>query len=217
MEEKINTKDIYATFWRCRDFELANLWQRSIFLTAFLVLCFTAYGSIMVKIVDWYNKNPEVLLLLNTLAFCIAIVGMVFSILWIKMGKGSKAWYEKYENAIVAIETNTDYTTKNASLIGGFSFEKLEDYDKIKLDNSILSTKAGAYSVSRINISIGIVFLILWFCIALAHLFVVSFLLYYYLNSCFWGTISIILGIFVLLITLFLIGSQKMFSSSSLE
>lgn len=47
--EKINPKDIYQSLWRCRDFELSHLWQRSIFLTAFLVMCFTGYTALVVK------------------------------------------------------------------------------------------------------------------------------------------------------------------------
>ena len=44
-EEKISIKEIHETLWRCRDFELSHLWQRSIFLSAFLILCFTVYGG----------------------------------------------------------------------------------------------------------------------------------------------------------------------------
>ncbi|WP_300232445.1 hypothetical protein [uncultured Alistipes sp.] len=44
-EEKISIKEIHETLWRCRDFELSHLWQRSIFLSAFLILCFTGYGG----------------------------------------------------------------------------------------------------------------------------------------------------------------------------
>ena len=44
-EEKISIKEIHEKLWRCRDFELSHLWQRSIFLSAFLILCFTGYGG----------------------------------------------------------------------------------------------------------------------------------------------------------------------------
>lgn len=30
VEDKISIKEIHETFWRCRDFELSHLWQRSI-------------------------------------------------------------------------------------------------------------------------------------------------------------------------------------------
>ena len=44
-EEKISIKEIHETLWRCRDFVLSHLWQRSTFLSAFLILCFTGYGG----------------------------------------------------------------------------------------------------------------------------------------------------------------------------
>ena len=36
--EKISIKEIHETLWRCRDFELSHLWQRSIFLSAVPIL-----------------------------------------------------------------------------------------------------------------------------------------------------------------------------------
>lgn len=50
VEDKISIKEIHETFWRCRDFELSHLWQRSIFLSAFLILCFTGYGSLLITL-----------------------------------------------------------------------------------------------------------------------------------------------------------------------
>lgn len=39
----ITKKNVHALLWKGRNFELTNLWQRSIFLATFLVLIFTAY------------------------------------------------------------------------------------------------------------------------------------------------------------------------------
>lgn len=55
-EEKISIKEIHETLWRCRDFELSHLWQRSIFLSAFLILCFTGYGGVLVSM---FEKNDS--------------------------------------------------------------------------------------------------------------------------------------------------------------
>jgi len=52
VEDKISIKEIHETFWRCRDFELSHLWQRSIFLSAFLILCFTGYGSLLITMLE---------------------------------------------------------------------------------------------------------------------------------------------------------------------
>ncbi len=170
-DEKINIKDIHKTFWECRNFELSHLWQRSIFLTTFLVVCFTAYGNILMKL--FCISSDIKFIMFNAIAYILSLMGITFSILWIKMGKGSKAWYEIYENAIAAFEQNTKYATNKASTIGGFGFHKrLESYEKGKIANNILSTDGGAYSVSRINIAIGQVFLFIWSIIGISHFFV---------------------------------------------
>jgi len=109
-EDKISIRDIHQTLWRCRDFELTNLWQRSVFLTAFLVLCFTAYFALLSKIAEKWEEK-DILILLNIVGYMLSIIGAIFSIFWIKMGKGSKAWYEIYEAAIREFEQNEMYSS----------------------------------------------------------------------------------------------------------
>ena len=100
--ERITSKDIYTSLWRCRDFELSHLWQRSIFLTAFLVMCFTGYGSLLLKICEYVTDDNKYIpfCILSIACLCVAFLGIILSALWIMMGKGSKAWYEKYEIAL---------------------------------------------------------------------------------------------------------------------
>ncbi len=210
-EDKIDIRDIHETFWRCRDFELSNLWQRSIFLTAFLVLCFTGYGAVLIKIPDYLKpENIDSFIFLNVLGYIISLLGIVFSILWIKMGKGSKAWYENYEKAIGALETDEKYTTKKASKIGGFNYPNLKFYKRNKFKNSIFSKEAGAYSVSKINISIGQVFLFVWFVAGLFHTIFFSIKIKNTLLTIFLGTV-------VLIAFAYAFGRNKTFKSSSLE
>ena len=49
LNSEITTKDIRDSLWRCRDFELSHLWQRSIFLD---YTCFMFY-----RIWSCYNKT----------------------------------------------------------------------------------------------------------------------------------------------------------------
>ena len=215
-EDKISIKDIHQTFWRCRDFELSNLWQRSIFLTAFLVLCFTAYGSVLSKIVDSLEKI-EAYLILNIIGYVLSILGVIFSIMWIKMSKGSKAWYEVYESAIGAIESDKGYTTKEAKEIGGFAYNTLSKYKGLKIDNHIFSGKAGEYSVSKLNIGIGQVFLVVWLAIGLGHTIATASKLQT-INT--WGRTDIIVsafGILVLVGIALVFGGSKTFKSGSIE
>lgn len=152
-DSKLTTKDIYYTLWRCRDFELSHLWQRSIFLSAFLLLCFTGYGVLILKIAE----NSECTLNLHILGAVLGIVACIFSHMWIMMAKGSKAWYEKYEKEISSFENN-EYIEENAKNLIKENRERKE----LDLNNCPFSTKGGEFSPSRINIGIGIVSLVIW-------------------------------------------------------
>lgn len=96
--EKVSMKEIRETYYKCRDLEITYLWQRSIFLTAFLVLCFTGYGTVVNTFAD--SCLTINVILLHEIAMGISIIGITFSLIWIMMVKGSKAWYEVYEDAI---------------------------------------------------------------------------------------------------------------------
>lgn len=164
-KDTVSRKEIRADFYRCRDFELANLWQRSIFLSAFLILCFTGYGYILVKIIDTISQEPPIynnntIHYLHLIAICIGILSLLFSILWIMMGKGSKAWYEIYENAICKIDEEIIEEKKHR--MG-------ELYHRYGFDEKLLSGNAGPYSVSKINIGIGQVGLWLWAIVIVIH------------------------------------------------
>lgn len=154
--EKIEPKDIYESLWRCRDFELSHLWQRSVFLTAFLLLVYTGYGAVILNVFTNSNLNGGNVKILLLVGLAILLIGMLFSQLWIMMAKGSKAWYEVYEHAIFEIEHNSTYASEIVTskmqedrVIHGevISFEKP--------DNSLFTMKAGAFSPSKIDIMIG--------------------------------------------------------------
>ena len=170
INSKITTKDIRDSLWRCRDFELSHLWQRSIFLTTILLLCFTGYGVVTMKLFDniEYVVGPSAYTL-NNIALVLCLVNIVFSCLWIMMAKGSKAWYERYEHAIDAFECDEKYvdsivnkTGINESGIGGFQYQNLMEYEAHDIDDRIKSCNAGAYSPSKINIAIGQISFVIW-------------------------------------------------------
>lgn len=169
----ITTKDIRDSLWRCRDFELSHLWQRSIFLTTILVLCFTGYGVVTIKLFD----NVEYVVssstyMLNNIALVLCLVNIIFSSLWIMMAKGSKAWYERYEYAIDAFECDESLVSKEVlnsgirkSPIGGFQYQLLKGYDATDINDCIFKCQGGAYSPSKINIAIGQISFVIW-CVA---------------------------------------------------
>lgn len=186
INSRVTTKDIWDTLWRCRDFELSHLWQRSIFLNTLLVLCFTGYGVAVMSLIETLSKKVDAndsltsAYTINNIIMVICLVSIVFSCFCIMMAKGSKAWYEKYENAISAFEDNSDYMSNpvlysgekldenevnKEAKIGSFQYRNIKGYEPITINDNIFSCKAGAYSPSKINIAIGQVSLVLW-CIA---------------------------------------------------
>lgn len=191
-------KDVLNRLYKCRDLEISNLWQRSVFLSVFLVLCFTGYSYLVLQIIDSAiatgREYVVKLSYLHVAAIILGGVSSIFSLLWIMMAKGSKAWYEVYETAISTFENN--YNEKiglpEENIMGqmGVPFSKL--------NSCIFSCKSGAYSVSRINILIGQLCLLIWGTVVLIHLI----FLFMIKNDCFYSIEKCIFFslIFVLLV-----------------
>lgn len=151
--------------------EINRLWQRSIFLGTFLVLIFVGYGNVLLRLFGadaskFYYESP-----LNIVCVGISILGIVFSILWIMMAKGSKAWQEKYERTIYEFENDeVNWNTNLRCLVEkGIIHGRLKGVPSNKFDNCILNRGAGAYSPSKLNIALGQISLVLWGLCALFH------------------------------------------------
>lgn len=164
-------KNVLNRLYKCRDLEISNLWQRSIFLSVFLVLCFTGYGYLLLQIID--SASPDSsgsvveLKYLNFAAIALGCVSSIFSLLWIYMSKASKAWYEVYETAITRFEN--EY--KNILNIPEDYIMGMMGLPPQKKSNNVFSAKSGAYSPSRINIVIGQVCLCIWIVELLFHIY----------------------------------------------
>lgn len=181
---KVDVKDIHQILWKCRDFELTSLWQRSIFLTTLLVLCYTGYGFLFSAIVNKQktptvlinaikctpnNQDSKSLLMLHAAAFFISIVGILFSCLWIAMAKGSKAWYERYEKTIVAFEKDARNIEDRARPYAAFQGYEYSVLEKADVNSSLFSMDGGAYSPSKINIAIGQISAFIYLIICIVH------------------------------------------------
>lgn len=158
-EKKVSLKEIRDTFYKCRDFEISNLWQRAIFLSAFLVLCFTMYGYLVSVLL---KEVPDKVLIVNEIACGVALLGIAFSMIWIMMAKGSKAWYEVYERRICEIEEEADLGIQEKYRMGAVC-------RPWELDSNLFTKKAGRYSVSKLNVMIGVVLLVAWLVIFAIH------------------------------------------------
>lgn len=159
-DELEKEKVILENLYRCRDIEIKNLWQKSIFLGPILTLCFTGYGSLLSSMI---TAKEETLFKYNFLCFGICFISIIFSMLWIYMFKGSKAHYELYERAITDFERN-QFQIEEKFVMGKFKYS-------IPIDEKIFSTNAGVFSPSRINIVIGQVNLVLWILGFIVHIF----------------------------------------------
>lgn len=184
--EKVTIRDVWENLWHCRDFELEHFWHRSAFLSGMLLAGFTAYGCL----VGSSSLTDCCSLWKFSLCEAICLLSAVFSVLWILMAKASKYWYEKYESAILALMEcpekerlfdDSAYLDKDKKhCIAGFGYAEIPGYNgewkkDQKSDDSIWSTKRGAFSPSKITIFIGQLSLVVWLLLGAGHL--VSFVL----------------------------------------
>ena len=170
---KISLRDMYLRFCACRDFEISHVWQRAIFLTAFMIACFAGYGGLLVAVLS-PDRHSISFVMVNGIAFVISSVGIIVSLLWIMMAKGSKMWYEKYEKAIEAFskEYSDGFDSKEVSEVGGMELSRVKGYTDPDVSDWLWNTSGGQYSVSRINIFIGQASFVAWGLVCAVHILI---------------------------------------------
>lgn len=103
-------------------------------------------------------------------------LGIIFSMMWIMMAKGSKYWFEKYELGINKILENKKFEDEDKEFNSGIADDDIPHHGKLPepkdddVCDYILSPLAGRYSGSKINITIGIVALLFWCCLNILHI-----------------------------------------------
>ena len=142
-----------------RALEISTLWQRSVFLSAFIVLLLTGSG------IFYYNfilKRPLAELairhcLSGMFLGCLLMIG---GILWLAMAKGSKYWSRVYEIKISLIEEELQIKDQYRYLTERY----VEDVpgkpegkkgDPLSETNWVDPLKADSESPSKINCFIG--------------------------------------------------------------
>ena len=201
-QTKVSHKELRETFYRLRDFEISNLWQRSVFLSALLVLFFPAYGVLVSKLLESTGKH----IIYHEICCALALCAIIFSIIWIMMAKGSKAWFEVYEQKICEIEDEDDL-----GIMGEYSMHNMRKVPW-SLDSRLLSGKAGRYSVSKLNILIGQFLFILWVIIFIIHwIGIMSFLNMH--DSCVFHMI-ILTALLISVIVVIVTASKNMWAKS---
>lgn len=156
---------IWDKQYECRNFELSNFWQKSAFLFGFLSLCFAGYGALVAQLVD-KDTNPISVSYIYQNMCGISFLGIVLSIVWIYMMKGSKAWYEVYEKSIYEIETEIFKGENEKYIEGEFAKKMRKDFNC-----NFRGMNGGAFSPAKINILIGWILLIVWFCCGMVSVY----------------------------------------------
>ena len=222
--EKIALADIYKGFWKCRDFELSHYWQRAVFLTAFLMACYAGYGAFILSCITAEKLNIG-FTIINGVALAISLVGLILSMLWLMMAKGSKTWYERYESAISAFVDkyceNKKVFSEDAGKIAGFRCKHMNTFDEERISDWLWRPCGGTYYVSRINIALGHLSVLIWTCLIVAHLCVAKLRIKTMdkIDECFlflnWP--NFLLAIVVISLLLFWLYSSQQLKSSNLE
>ena len=173
MEKKITLAEIYRDFWKCRNFELEHYWQRTIFLTTFLAGCYAGYGSFVISCITPSNEAKCGFVVANGIALGISLIGLILSLLWIMMAKGSKTWYERYESAITAFVDKFGNDSKvfedDAGKIAGFTAVHMDTFDEEPISDWLWKPCGGTYSVSKINIALGHISVVVWTLLLSVH------------------------------------------------
>lgn len=155
---------IWKHLQHLREIEISNIWIRTKLLGIFIGFLFGGYGVVLLRIVE---DDGHHLLQYHLIALVLSVICLLFSIIWILMSKGSKAWYEVYEKRIGVIENELKFNSEWRYNYRGYNVMP-------RFNNCIMSTKAGAFSPSKILIFIGIAMFWIWlFPVVLHSIFVI--------------------------------------------
>lgn len=162
-------KAVYEGFWERRSLEIQMLWTRLTMLGAFMALTYTGYGVLIIKTVDGF-KHWEAF---NLLAIAVGCFGIIFSVFWITMAKGSKGWFERYEAMIKRFHCNFGdaFNAKGGNSLLPYldhKYSELKSYLE-PIDSSLLTQCAGRFSVSKIPIVMGQVSMLGWGLVIVGH------------------------------------------------
>lgn len=221
MSNKIGNIDIYKTLWKCRDFEIDHVWQRAVFLSAFLLACYAGYGGLILGLAT--NDNVRISFpAANLIAFALACVGLILSLVWIMMAKGSKAWYEHYEHAIEAFEKRNRHAFEyDVWPRGVMDIHAMRDFETPSTSSWLWNTKGGSYSVAKINIVIGHISTVIWGILIATHLMIVEKgfkssleAMDFFVSEC---NASTLIFLFVIMLLLFWLYANKSIRSTFLK
>lgn len=169
----IGYREIYETLWRTRDFELSTFWQRALLLGSFLMLAYVGYGKLCMYGLE-NNVATHTRPYFHLLALGISFFGVTMAFLWILMMKGSKACYERTEDALTAFCNAEDsaFVSSDVKDLSGFGMHWTKEAvtPSKESDKNLFSANGGPFSVSRVTILIGQLSAVGWALLLMVHL-----------------------------------------------
>lgn len=87
-----NELEAYKVVMDVRKFEIEMYWKRATYFWAFIVIAFGAYGGVLTAKPESFIASIQ-----NIALFTIACVGLVFSVAWYFVNRGSKFWQRNWE------------------------------------------------------------------------------------------------------------------------
>ena len=158
IEEAYRVRD---TFYEQYRHELDRLWHNSLFLWGFDSLLFTAYGAV---IIAWAKNEIKSPFISNALVSAIAFFGLLVTLVWILLSKGSRMWQEWNENRIQRLESDRRFFNLPREYAMGGTTHRLDS-----IDDSLLTTDSGRFSPGRISIILPQIIWCIWFVILVIH------------------------------------------------
>ncbi|MBU1039865.1 MAG: hypothetical protein KKF77_02040 [Proteobacteria bacterium] len=151
--EDVKNNEIFKQVLDIRKFEIELYWKRASYFWVFNSLAFSAYGAVYVKMADHSNgiAMPQDFEMLRDLLVCLSCVGLVVSLAWVLVNKGSKFWQENWETHLDLIEKD---------IVGDLYKTVYETHASCCLKD--LLTGSGKFSVSKVNQLISIYAVFLW-------------------------------------------------------
>jgi hypothetical protein len=124
----------YLKAWENRNFEIDKFWVRSAYFWGFIVLIFG--GNIAILTSDHAEKAITM-----HLDLCLLLLGLLFSLSWYLVIRGSKNWQKNWEKHI----------------------DKLEDFISGPIHKTIFYSGNRFYSVSKLNELMALLVIFVWF------------------------------------------------------
>lgn len=178
--EKIYRLEVYNALYKAYADEIRNLWQRSIFLGAFMTLAWGGYGALQLRAIEKYPQNYYVYSF-ALLGVCLVII--VLSLLWVAMAKGSKFVQEAHERHIkdLGFDKVEKIVIENCDKRLFCDLGKYNNPPDIDDKNKPMEVKENLffggdlkpyrYSPSKINIALGCFSFLLAFLLMIVHTF----------------------------------------------